>query len=180
MKTSIIDTHRQLLLHWRKAMDLIGPGNMDIHFQDSIGAVSNIELSGSWIDLGSGAGFPGIALAAYHPNITVLLVESRQKRALFLKRVISESKISNITLYHGRTEHIEEQFDGVISRAYKPPLEYLKDAEILCKDNGSVICLLGEHSTFHIPKGWFLEQEILYPVNDGFRKRWLLSKSTNN
>ena len=180
MRESIIAVHRRLLLQWRKAMDLIGPGNMDVHFQDSIGAVSNIHLSGSWIDLGSGAGFPGIALAAYHPDIKVLLVESRQKRALFLKRVISEANIPNITLYHGRTEHLTEQFDGVISRAYKPPLEYLKDADTLCKSNGSIICLLGEHSNFILPNSWFLEEEYLYPVMNGRRKRWLLSRQPSD
>ena len=178
MENRIIETHRRLLQKWRVAMDLIGPGEMEVHFLDAIGAVQNLDISGSWIDLGSGAGFPGIALAAYHPNLHVSLVESRQKRVLFLKRVIAEAEIPNITLHHKRTEDIDGSFDGVISRAYKPPVEYLQDAARLCSPNGSVICLLGEHGSFPIPPFWNLQEEVIYPVSNGKRKRWILSPSS--
>ena len=62
-------------------MDLVGPGPLEPHFQDAAGAVAGLEAVGRWVDLGSGAGFPGIALAARHPGAEVWLVESRRKRA---------------------------------------------------------------------------------------------------
>ena len=180
MSNIALSAHRKLLSKWRGAMDLIGPGNMEHHFEDSIGAVSNLDITGRWIDLGSGAGFPGIALAAMYPHIQLQMVESRQKRALFLKRVISEGKLKNITLFHGRTEAIQSQFDGVISRAYKPPIEYLQDADRLCCNEGLAICLLGEDSSFPIPKPWILQSEAFYNVSDGRRKRWVLKKTKNS
>jgi 16S rRNA (guanine527-N7)-methyltransferase len=174
MNKEILKKHRELLHKWRKAMDLIGPGDMELHFQDSIEVVNDLDTSGSWVDLGSGAGFPGIALAAYHPDTTIQLVESRQKRTLFLKRVIAEAGLKNVNLYHGRTENISQQFDGVISRAYKPPLEYLKDAQRLCKPGGVAICLLGEQGNFSIPEKWTLQEEKIYKGGSGRRKRWTL------
>ena len=59
MSQKFIDIHRQVLHKWRKSMDLIGPGEMEHHFVDAIAAVDSLEISGYWIDLGSGAGFQG-------------------------------------------------------------------------------------------------------------------------
>ena len=87
--------HQALLERWRKVMNLVGPGDSAHHFIDSACAVSGISARGRWADLGSGAGFPGIAMAARHPSVQVLLVESRQKRAHFLKQVLREAKIVN-------------------------------------------------------------------------------------
>ena len=64
-------------------MDLIGPGDMNHHFIDAELAISNLPLKGSWVDLGSGAGFPGIALGALYPEVQVTMVESRQKEPYF-------------------------------------------------------------------------------------------------
>ena len=85
--TKAIQHHRDLLSKWRGAMDLVGPGPLDPHFQDAKGAVDKLDPTGQWADLGSGAGFPGIAMAALWPNAHVTLVESRLKRATFLKKV---------------------------------------------------------------------------------------------
>ena len=158
-------------------MDLVGPTDIEHHFTDSVGAVSDLSLTGSWVDLGSGAGFPGIALAVYHPHLQVTLVESRQKRALFLKRVISEAKLHNATLFHGRTEDLVQQFDGVISRAYKPPVAFLHDAERLTSEMGMAVCLLGSQHSFSPPSPWSIENEHLYPVLNGHRKRVVLCKN---
>ena len=178
MRQSILDTHRQLLQKWRSKMDLIGPGNMERHFIDAISAIEDLPLSGKWIDLGSGAGFPGIALAALHPNIDVTLVESRHKRATFLKQVLLQGKISNATVLCTRTEDITDIFDGVISRAYKPPLEFLHDATQLTHPQGQAICMLGEDAFFDLPKDWQLLDEKIYPISEieGNRKRWLLQR----
>lgn len=174
MSEKIIENHRRLLEKWRKSMDLIGPSEMEAHFIDSIGAVETLEISGAWIDLGSGAGFPGIALAAFHPHIQLTMVESRQKRATFLKQVVRRANISNITVLCERTENIKEKFDGVISRAYKPPLDYLEDARRLLRPNGTAVCLLGDNPDFPLPFDWKIIAQHRYPVLDGFRQRWNL------
>ena len=158
-------------------MDLVGPGPLKPHFEDSIRAVSNLPFCKSWVDLGSGAGFPGIALAALCPDSQVTLVESRQKRAVFLRRVVSEAKIKNIRVYQGRTEDLSaESSSGVISRAYKPPLEYLKDAQRLLPADGHAVCLLGSEGDFETPVGWRLIEQHRYSVGSEFRKRMILQR----
>ena len=159
-------------------MDLIGPGNMNHHFVDAEQAVSNLSLEGNWVDLGSGAGFPGIALGAIYPEVQVTMVESRQKRTIFLKQVVRQGQANNITILCQRTEDLEGTFDGVISRAYKPPLDFLKDAKRLTNIGGMAICMLGEHGSFDIPKDWELIDEKVYLLDNdhGLRKRWLLKR----
>jgi 16S rRNA (guanine527-N7)-methyltransferase len=143
--TSAENTHQNLLEKWRKAMDLVGPGPLAPHFSDAKQAVSWIPAKGLWLDLGAGAGFPGIALAARHPDAQVQLVESRQKRALFLRQVIRESGLSNAEVLHLRVEDLPEgEASGVISRAYKPPMEALKDAKKLLQTSGIAVLLIAK------------------------------------
>jgi len=161
--------HQALLERWRTAMNLVGPGDPEHHFVDSAAAVSGLPAVGRWIDLGSGAGFPGIALAARHPDIDVLLVESRQKRAHFLQQVVRAAALTNAQVFHGRTEQIEDTFDGVISRAYRPPEDYLNDAARLVPPGGLAVLLSGERPGGF--EGWDLEESHTYSVPDGQRTR---------
>lgn len=155
-------------------MDLIGPGPMEPHFEDANQAVCNLDVQGNWVDLGSGAGFPGIALAAHHPKAHVLLVESRQKRVLFLKRVIQESRLNNVEIYHGRSENLTQTFDGVISRAYRKPLAYLEDARRLSKSQAQTVLLLGGDNPFVPPEDWSIKEDSIYTISTGSRRRLIL------
>ena len=155
-------------------MDLIGPGPMEPHFEDANQAVCNLDVQGCWVDLGSGAGFPGIALAAHHPKAHVLLVESRQKRVLFLKRVIQEGQIDNVEIYHGRSENLTQTFDGVISRAYRKPLAYLEDARRLSKAQAQTVLLLGGDNPFVPPEDWSIKEDSIYTISTGSRRRLIL------
>ena len=104
-------------------------------------------------------------MAIYNPNAQVTLVESRQKRAIFLRRVLAETQLKNATVFHGRTEDLpSSSYDGVVSRAYKNPPEYLRDAKRLLSKNGIAILLLGGDSTFETPKDFDIlsEKNILY------------------
>ena len=60
--------HFELLKKWRHAMDLVGPSHIEEHFIDAFYTCCDLYATGNWVDLGSGAGFPGIALAIYNPN----------------------------------------------------------------------------------------------------------------
>ena len=169
-----IQIHKRLLEKWRHAMNLIGPEEIDHHFEDCLQAVGDLQASGDWVDLGSGAGFPGIALATLNPNARVFLLESRHKRCVFLRKVIAESHLYNATVIQQRTEKLTGKFDGIISRAYKPPEQYLSDARRLCKINGQVVLLLGDspkHENFDF---WNIKSKFRYPVAAGFRRRWIL------
>ena len=157
-------------------MNLVGPGSVDPHFLDAVGAVDGLNAAGRWADLGSGAGFPGIALASRHPSASVLLVESRAKRATFLAQVIREAQLDNASLFHGRVEDLPPGFDGIISRAFRPPEAYLKDAERLLTPGGRAVLLSGDRPpTF---SGWIVEETVEYAVADGTRTRTTLVRQS--
>ena len=139
---AVFAAHRALLEKWRKAMDLVGPGPLDPHFADAAAAVSGFVATGAWADLGSGAGFPGIALAALHLDAVVLLVERRQKRAAFLRAVVAESGLTNASVFEGDVAALAAaSFDGVTSRAYKAPDLFLADGAKLLKEGGTALVL---------------------------------------
>jgi len=171
----VLRTHLNLLEKWRKSMDLVGPGPILPHQIDAIGAVTALQATGHWADLGSGTGFPGIAFAFTHPNTTITLVESRQKRAAFLEKTIDETRLSNAKVFHGRVESLtDHQFDGIISRAYRPPLQVIEDADRLLKQGGQLVVMVGSGSAFTPPSGWTTREDHRYPVGDGFRRRLVL------
>ena len=170
--TEAENTHRSMLARWRGAMNLVGPGPLDPHFVDAVGAVHGLQAKGQWADLGSGAGFPGIAFAARHPGATILLVESRAKRATFLSHVVREAKLQNATVFHGRVEDLPGEFDGVISRAFRPPVEYLRDAERLLVPSGVAVLLTGANPPPF--SGWRVQDSAEYAVTEGTRVRTVL------
>jgi len=175
MWTEAEKIHMALLERWRGAMNLVGPGPVEPHFVDAAGAVEGLNARGRWADLGSGAGFPGIALASRHPQAFVLLVESRAKRATFLKTVVREAGLSNVEVFHGRTEDASPGFDGVISRAYRPPELYLSDADRLLSADGVAVLLSGEPpASFH---GWIQASSATYPLEGGTRVRTLFQRA---
>lgn len=136
-----------LLARWRGALDLVGPGPLEPHFEDAARAVGWLQPSGRWADLGSGAGFPGVALASRFPEIQVDLVESRAKRATFLAQVVADCCIKNATIMRQRVEELADgSYDGVISRAFKPPEAYLADALRLLRPGGVAVLLLAQQA----------------------------------
>ena len=170
--------HATLLAQWRKAMDLVGPGPLEPHLADASGAVAGLPAAGRWVDLGSGAGFPGVALAGRYPHLRVELVESRQKRATFLEKVVRESQLDNAIVRCMRSEALDAgAYDGLISRAYKAPEAVLaEDGAHLLRPGGYAVLLLGDGPPPPAPAGWVLIEGLRYAVPDGHRRRLVLQK----
>lgn len=119
----------ELLIEWNEKMNLTAITDfeevVEKHFIDSVlGSRFMPYLSGrKVIDVGTGAGFPGIPLKILYPDVQVLLLDSLQKRVGFLDTVISELKLTGISAVHGRAEELSrkpeyrEKYDICVSRA---------------------------------------------------------------
>ena len=99
------------------------------HIADSAQLIGHVPrgTSGSWLDLGSGAGFPGLVIAILCPQRSVALVESRPRRADWLLRVAAELKLANVEVIASRLERVPQRPADVISARAFAPLDRLLD-----------------------------------------------------
>lgn len=119
----------EMLVEKNKVMNLTAITEFDEvlkkHFIDSLSLVKvcDLEKVVSVIDIGTGAGFPGIPLKIAFPNLNVTLLDSLQKRVVFLQEVIEELALCDVEAIHGRAEdfakpdQLREKFDLCVSRA---------------------------------------------------------------
>lgn len=119
----------ELLLEWNQKMNLTAITEYDDvmkkHFVDSLSLIKAYDVSRkiSVIDVGTGAGFPGLALKIAYPDLRVTLLDSLNKRIRFLDEVIETLGLSGVKTIHGRAEDfakpgkLREQFDLCVSRA---------------------------------------------------------------
>lgn len=110
-----------LLLEWNKIHNLTGaktPLEVESNIEDSLFPTTFIEKPSSILDVGTGAGFPGMILAIAYSDVKTVLCEPRQKRASFLKYVAMELELSNVVVVKKRVEdYADEPFDLISSRA---------------------------------------------------------------
>ena len=132
--------YKELLIKWNNSFNLTSVKNTEIvthHFLDCLAVIPFINSS-TLLDVGTGAGLPGIVIAIVNPDIKVSLIDKVGKKITFIKRIIAELEIKNIETYHDRVELLtsEEKYDGIISRAFSNMEVFIKSTKHLIKSQG--------------------------------------------
>jgi len=143
--------YMNLLIEWNEKMNLTAitdPEEIILkHFIDSITILKELEDGSKVVDVGTGAGFPGIPLSIMNPTLKITLVDSLNKRLIFLQEVVNKLQLKNIEIVHARAEEFgqnkkyRESFDVATSRAVAN-LSTLSEYLIpLVKVNGKAISM---------------------------------------
>ena len=139
----------QLLEKWNKAYNLTAIRNkaamIGLHLLDSLAVAPYIQ-GPRIIDIGTGAGLPGIPLAIYYPELQFTLLDSNAKKTRFVQQAILELGLKNVTVSHTRVEQYEpeQNFDTVITRAFASLPDILKLTSHLLSEQGILLAMKGQ------------------------------------
>lgn len=142
--------HRMLATHGVER-GLIGPRELerlwDRHLMNSAAVVPFLPTEGHIVDLGSGAGLPGIVIAAMLPNAQISLIEPMERRCTWLAEVVDSLNLSNVDIKRGRAEeyHGAFQADAITARAVAPLDRLARWSFPLLKKQGALVALKGRN-----------------------------------
>jgi len=138
------------LLHkWNKVYNLTAvrePSEMvTLHLLDSL-SVSPFIKARNLLDVGSGAGLPGIVMAIVKPDLQVTTIDTVQKKAIFMRQVKGELGLENLDVVHARVESYQpkQKFEMIISRAFSELALFLKLTKHLLAENGAWLAMKGQ------------------------------------
>ena len=160
------------LLHkWNKVYNLTAirdPQEMvSHHLLDSL-AVLPYMWPGRWLDVGCGAGLPGLVLSIVRPQWQFILLDSNSKKTGFVQQAIIELNLKNVSVCCSRVEDYKPAtlFDGIISRAFASLGEFLKITRHLMAERGRWMAMKGwaEKELEGVPEGCKVEKSILLQV----------------
>lgn len=158
-KSKQFDTYYKMLTEWNEKINLTAiTEEKDValkHFVDCISPITQgkIEKGASVIDVGTGAGFPGLVLKIFEPTLKLTLVDSLNKRVNFLNEVIAELGINDVITIHSRAEELgrnkahREKYDYCVSRAVANLSTLSELCLPLVKTGGDFISLKGPKAT---------------------------------
>ena len=143
----------KLIEKWNKAYNLTAIRDREamvrLHLLDSLAIVPFIERK-RIIDIGTGAGLPGIPLAIYLPETEFVLLDSNAKKTRFVQQAIVELKLKNVSVCHNRVEdyHPENGFDIAITRAFASLSDIVELTAHLLRKDGVLLAMKGQSPDF--------------------------------
>jgi 16S rRNA (guanine527-N7)-methyltransferase len=138
----------KLLAKWNRVYNLTARRSEELwvshHLLDSLSIVP-ILPKGRLIDVGSGAGFPGLPIAVAEPDRDIVVLDSNQKKSAFLRHAVTEMRLDNVSVETIRVEDYqpEHRFDVVVSRAFASLPEFVRLAGHLCANGGRLLAMKG-------------------------------------
>jgi 16S rRNA (guanine527-N7)-methyltransferase len=137
---------RDLLLKWNKTYNLTALRDPEQaiahHLLDALAILPHVG-TGTLLDVGSGGGLPGIALAIARPDLAVTLVDAVQKKATFLQQAAIELGLKNVTVHHARVEEMGGQYDQVSARAFSELAIFVRLSSHLLAPGGRWLAMKG-------------------------------------
>ena len=161
----------ELLIEWNQKINLTRiTDKKEVylkHFYDSLTISKELDLNkiNTICDVGTGAGFPGIVLKIFYPNLKITLIDSLLKRVKYLNEIIKELNLKEIKAIHTRAEDYKETFDIVTARAVANIEKLLTYTMHLVKKDGKLIAMKGN-----------IDEEITEDVRKRIDKKYKLIK----
>lgn len=153
-EVNAFDLYLRELIKWNEKMNLTSirseKGIILKHFLDSLSVVPHLPPISSLLDIGSGAGFPGIPLKMIRPYLEVVLIDSVRKKIDFQRHVIRTLGLNGIEAIHGRVQDrqvlagLSGRFEAAIARAFADLVSLLPLAYPFLKKGGTLLAMKGE------------------------------------
>jgi 16S rRNA (guanine527-N7)-methyltransferase len=140
----------KLIEKWNKAYNLTAIRNREemalLHILDSLAIVPHVQGK-RIIDIGTGAGLPGIPLAICLPETVFTLLDSNAKKTRFVQQAVLELKLKNVEVLHSRVEnyHPEQGYDAVLTRAFASLPDIVKLTAHLLNKDGLLLAMKGQN-----------------------------------
>ena len=182
-------TYIDLLAKWNKLYNLTAirdPHEMlSHHVLDSLSIVPHVS-GRRFLDVGSGAGLPGVPVAIAHPECEVTLLDSSQKKTAFLQHVAIELELGNTTVCSTRVESWQpnQRFDTIASRAFSELAEFVGRSQHLLAEQGVLAAMKGAYPHAEIerlPEGFRIRAvtHLAVPGVAGERHLVLVERATS-
>lgn len=145
------EAYVDLLMRWNRAMNLTAvrtrEGIVQRHFLDSLSLLSVLPEASTVVDVGSGAGFPGVPLALVCPHWKMTLLEPNQKRVAFLRQLVATVGLEGVSVVCGRAGEIvpEIRYDGLVTRAVTDAVTVARWADDWVRPGGWVAVMKGQY-----------------------------------
>ena len=142
----------KLMAKWTKVYNLTAVRDpaemMTHHLLDSLAVIGPLQrhiAQGKMLDVGSGAGLPGVVIAICCPTIAVTCIDTVAKKATFIKQVALELKLPNLAGLHARVENIDQPFDVICSRAFASLQDFTQWSTNALVPSGTWMAMKGKH-----------------------------------
>jgi 16S rRNA (guanine527-N7)-methyltransferase len=158
VQAGLLEAYEVLLLQRAVPLGMIAAGDADRlrerHIADGLRAASLLNPDSTVVDLGSGAGIPGVPLAIARPDVSFVLAELRRNRVAFLEFVADSLPLPNVRVYAGDLGSLEPGFDMAVARAFADLRGTWRAASSLLRPGGVVIYWAGAGADLdEVPKG---------------------------
>lgn len=169
-----------LLVKWNQAYNLTAVRDPDDmvrrHLLDSLAILPHVG-EGALLDVGTGAGIPGIILAICRPDQRFTLLDSNGKKARFVRQAVIELELNNVTVVQERVEKYRSSFSQVCCRAFAPLTDIISLCGGLLAPDGQLLAMKAHDESQDLPAGWAQRTvELTVPGLDERRRLIVLTR----